>query len=129
MIPVLYKYDSDTLDVQNVLSQCCSLLVAHDLDLASVRQQFELDFSVISEIVKLAVQTAVADGEPNGKALSALQAAMAAMKDQCVTGTTRLTSTDDGDLQRLVLGLGAMHDHPLQGQPWRWTPKVGQAAT
>ena len=114
---------------QEAIAKMGKLLLAHDADIANIRQQLELDFIVKSETVKANLVNVMADGEARGKGKRAFREVVAQLYRSSVPGTTRLYNASDTDMGNLILRFKPHpHKNPLAGKPWRFVFAMSTSA-
>ena len=107
------------------------VLVTHERELRQIKQQLETDFIVKNEECKLAMSTAMADGEHKGKGVRAFKALIGWLEAQAVrvAGCTRLCEASAETLTESILRFKPQFATPRDGKPWKFTLVLGVAAT
>ena len=105
------------------------VLVAHERNILNFRQQLELDILIQDEGLKVAVQTAVGEGEPRLKRVRAFLAVCQALVPDGVPGVDRIVSASPQSVAESILRFKPAHAEPRTGWQWKWTLALGPSAT
>jgi hypothetical protein len=104
------------------------LVLAHELDIASLKQATELDFLLTTDASKAAVRDAIGTGPPQGKAVRAFRAVFRLLATEGGAGTRRLTAASDSEIGNLVLSFKSRFATSVPETAWRWTLRLSTSA-